>query len=329
MEFSPDLLYSPVPNSSGVGWSHDSNGFRTSNGNLKEKPNNSLSKITIAITGGSTAWGVGVKDNQTIASVMNNILTKSCSGYKFNILNAAISAQTSGQERRRFETQLLPMDIDIYIAVTGFNDIYNAYTGLLPHQNRDYFDVSKLFRVASVNDTVPQPPLYSDYNIKLLYLLAKMQYNLTVDENDVIVAVRKRALEHNVTIDAIMRNLTLLDGWSKHYGFEFLYALQPTIYNTKKTLTKDELIIRDSDPQFGSYNSEGYKLLRKELSRQQIEHSFKYFDLDIAIQNTKKDLFIDSVHFGDRGYKVLAENLVKHLLENSLILKSKCNFHRI
>lgn len=49
-----------------------------------------------------------------------------------------------------------------------------------------------------------------------------------------------------------------------------------------------------------------------------------FFDSDLAIANEEKDLFIDNVHFGDRGYSMLAEYMASSLMRTSSVLKHNC-----
>ncbi len=111
--------------------------------------------MRIAVTGGSTAWGVGAMDSQSLPAVLQKLLADRCRGSNVVFWNTAISVQTSGQECRRFETDVLLLKPHIHIAFTGFNDIYNSYTGLLPHQNRDYFEAGKHFGVKGGYDLFP------------------------------------------------------------------------------------------------------------------------------------------------------------------------------
>jgi lysophospholipase L1-like esterase len=49
-----------------------------------------------------------------------------------------------------------------------------------------------------------------------------------------------------------------------------------------------------------------------------------FVDADLAIADEKKDLFIDNVHFGDRGYSMLAEHMASSLMRTSSVLKRHC-----
>ena len=323
MRFSGDLLYTPEPGSSGKGWSTDSHGFRN-NGPLRAAPGTDTARteIRIAVTGGSTAWGVGVTDDQTLPAMLQKLLVDRCQGSKVVVWNAAISAQTSGQERRRFETDVLPLKPDIHIAFTGFNDIYNSYTGLLPHQNRDYFEVGKHFGAKGVDDFIPEIPKLEDYFLRTSYLASLAYFRLTYDHARVAEAINRRAASTDVTIDSSLRTARIFSNWAEDYGYEFFYVLQPSVYSTGKRLTTNEIAIRKSDEEFGNFHSRGYSKLKDALLRG--GGMVNFVDADLAIANEEKDLFIDNVHFGDRGYSMLAEYMASSLMRTSSVLKHNC-----
>ena len=327
MCFSSDLLYTPKPNSSGKGWSTDAHGFRN-NGPLRGAPAKSTARaeITIAVTGGSTAWGVGVTDSQTFPAVLQRVLADRCQGSDVVVWNAAISAQTSGQERRRFETDILPLKPDIHIAFSGFNDIYNSYTGLLPHQNRDYFEVGKHFGARGVDDFIPELPKPEDYSLRTLYLANLAYFRLTYDPTRVADAINRRTAGTDETIDSSQRTARIFANWARDYGYEFFYALQPSIYATRKRLATNEITIRKSDEEFGNFHSRGYSSLKEALLRGGRGSShLNIVDSDLAIADEEKDLFIDNVHFGDRGYSMLADYIASSLMKTSSTLKRHCN----
>lgn len=321
MRFSGDLLYTPQTSSAGKGWSTDSYGFRN-NGSLEIMPKQGVTfkEVKIAITGGSTAWGVGVADGQTIPAVLQKTLAKRCQGIDIVVWNAAIPAQTSGQERRRFETDILPLRPDIHIAFSGFNDIYNSYTGLLPHQNRDYFEVGKHFGSGGANDIIPGPPNLDDYFLRTSYLVSLVYFKLTYDPARVVEAINRRAAGADVTIESSMRTTRIFSSWAKEYGYDFYYFLQPSIYSTKKELTSNEEMIRRSDEEFGKFHSLGYSRLKDRL----LWWRGNFVDADFAIANEKEDLFIDNVHFGDRGYTLIGESMAAKLMQVNSILKNNC-----
>ncbi len=46
-----------------------------------------------------------------------------------------------------------------------------------------------------------------------------------------------------------------------------------------------------------------------------------FVDSYLAIAGKEKDLFVDNVHFGDRGYSILAEYIEQSLVQTSSLLK--------
>jgi hypothetical protein len=152
--------------------------------------------------------------------------------------------------------------------------------------------------------------------------LASLAYfRLTYDPARVAEAINRRAANTDVTINSSLRTARIFSNWAKDYGYEFFYVLQPSIYSTGKRLTTNEIAIRKSDDEFGNFHSRGYSKLKDALLRGGMVN---FVDADLAIADEKKDLFIDNVHFGDRGYSMLAEHMASSLMRTSSVLKRHC-----
>ncbi|WP_443640322.1 GDSL-type esterase/lipase family protein [Candidatus Njordibacter sp. Uisw_039] len=295
--------------------------------NIANRPNDgpaSSIPIQISVTGGSTAWGVGVRNEQTFPAQLQALLIHECPGMDVVVLNAAFPAQTSGQERRRFETDVLPLRPQIHMAFSGFNDIYNSYTGILPHQNRDYFDIGKRFGVKGVDDFIPVTPKQGDSALRIVYLGKLAYFNVTHDAKKISQAIKRRPVSVDETVLSSLRTTKIFADWSKEYGYEFYYALQPSIYSTKKILTSDEIKIRKSSADFGNFHNQGYGKLKAALAKAAKKYGFSYIDMDNALRDESQDVFIDNVHFGDRGYMMLASLMVTHLLQVSPTIQHHC-----
>jgi hypothetical protein len=129
--FSPLLGWEPVPNTKS----------RTDRG-LMDKPyyisvdehGRSMTPlafenpdIKIAITGGSTMYGVGARNQaETVPSLIESIIFEKL-GVKAEVYNLAVRGYQSFQELVRYRQFLLHNSADIVISVSGFND---AYIGL-------------------------------------------------------------------------------------------------------------------------------------------------------------------------------------------------------
>lgn len=103
----------------------DRNGFRVSKNQGPWPPNREQS-ITIFLFGGSTAFGFGVPDNQTIASYLQEFLTSSGLKREVRVYNFGQGSYYSTQERILFEKLLVAgFRPEMAIFIDGLNDAHH------------------------------------------------------------------------------------------------------------------------------------------------------------------------------------------------------------
>lgn len=115
----------------------DANGFRRSRGQGPWPPGDAF--FNIFMFGGSTTFGIGVPDDQTVASHLQTILNTTRDGARpVRIYNFGRGAYYSSQERALFERLLVAGHVpDLAIFLDGLNDFFfydgdrPALTGVL------------------------------------------------------------------------------------------------------------------------------------------------------------------------------------------------------
>ncbi|MSO14678.1 hypothetical protein [Rickettsiales endosymbiont of Trichoplax sp. H2] len=73
---------------------------------------------------------------------------------------------------------------------------------------------------------------------------------------------------------------------------------------------------------FSEYNKNLYSTLRLSIAKYSND-KFSYLDCDNAIPNEEKSVFVDHVHFGTRGNKLIAEFLFKNIKQKLLLDENK------
>ena len=88
-------------------------------------------EIVILITGGSTAYGVGSGEKQTIANKLSELLNRKYSKLNFTVLNFSIGAANAYQQYLALHIYGMRFKPDIIINIDGrndgFNSIYHGY----------------------------------------------------------------------------------------------------------------------------------------------------------------------------------------------------------
>jgi len=98
--------------------------------------------------------------------------------------------------------------------------------------------------------------------------------------------------------------------------------LQPSLYSTNKKLThwEEKLLnsLKNEYIGFSEYNENLYSILRLSIAKYS-NNKFSYLDCDNAISNEEKSVFVDHVHFGTRGNKLIAQFLFKNIKQKLLL----------
>jgi len=336
MEYNTFVGYIPVANHSGTGWYTNSSHYRYDENLSAKKPND---EFRIFITGGSSAWGAGVKQHQTFAYLLERKLNEIPLSKKVRVIIAAAGGWVSSQERAFITNYVMEYDPDIIIMFSGWNDVYNAYTGRDFNKNQDFLFFRKAIYNAR-NFLKPQarltetyqdkfenlcPPRFSEYKSKFLYLVLSVIYKYRYNVSSLLKQIKTISLDVNKIKQNTLYNIELINHLLKKEDISMIYCLQPTIYLTNKELSDWEraILIRsvETDVGYAEYNSEAYRELRVSLKDNAIKNNYLFWDCDEAIKNEKLSVFIDHVHFGDRGNMLIANFLFSKLLENDLIKK--------
>ena len=90
----------------------------------KDKPENTL---RIIIVGGSTTYGIGSDDTNTIPALLQKKLEKNNQTQLFEVINAGFSGAISPDEVKLIKEKLVDFSPDIVIVYDGFNDIKRYY----------------------------------------------------------------------------------------------------------------------------------------------------------------------------------------------------------
>lgn len=330
MEYNTFIGYIPSANQSGIGWHTNANHFRYDEDLPKLKPKN---EVRIFITGGSTAWGAGVRQDQTYAHLLEKKLNKQNAGKRYRVIIGAAGAWASSQERIFLFNYIQDFEPDILIMFSGWNDIYHAYTGKEYNKNQDFLYYRKAIyrarnllkpegrRMAEYTDIFEaiSPPRYSEYTSKLWYLLDTIFYKYNSNRDKLLDKISQIQLESDNIINSTLENIELVHFLAKKRKFQLIYYLQPSIYHTNKELSLWEKQILQSSYTnyvgFAEYSSRNYNLLIDRIKTDAHKKGYNFINGDDSICQNKESVFADHVHFGDIGNTLISNHLYQILLE--------------
>ncbi len=276
-------------------------------------------EIRIFVTGGSKAWGAGVTQQKLYTKLLEEQFQKLPAYSKLRVICTAGGAYCTTQERIMIENVILRLSPDYVVMFSGRNDCYFGYIGKDTMLDQDYFKYRRLIHPKESSSL--ELPRYDDYSLKLHFLFDRIVYhvrNSKQGKSPAAVAPRS-SIDPAKVIETFFANVHIVSDVSRRYGFKLIFYLEPSIFSSAKrmSLWEQSILARTGDKlrDFPQYNREIYDKLREMLPRDAQENSYVFLDGDAGISGTTESVFSDNVHFGDRGYKLIAAHMFAELRE--------------
>ena len=255
------------------------NGYRMNNSN----ENFTLNK-DIWMFGGSTVWGTGSNDKNTIPSLIEKLTN-------ISTLNLGETGYNTTQELNLLLKELIKHKPQIIIFFDGINDVEKCM------KNLNYFSTGQ--------EVVLQSELVESYSKKLLIaplkILAKVQKLFQKNQNT------KRIYDCDTNISKAEKIAKIfVNNWinvqliAKKNNIKFIPILQPTIFTS--TSNKDYL---STNSELKKQYEILYELIKKELNKK----NFKYLNLENSL-NKAENYFIDFFHLSPNGNMKIAREIV-------------------
>lgn len=286
--------------------------------------------LTIAVTGGSTIFGVGSTDNSTtVPSILERLINQRIN-IRAEVVNLALRGGQSFQEMLLVDRFFAENRADIVLAITGRNDaaaylrdptvegaflkedVWNNAVSLVHRAERSEFVVIGL-----------QSKLRSlSYTYDLLYRFLGPSKNSKPPAAASNPNLRREAIinmKQRAKITAT--HFAAADQISRMNQAAFVMFLQPTLFG-KNIWTEEEIRrvarIRKElgDEGFNKYRrneEEFYDALRE------IKKPFHFIDLSGIFLESNETLYIDNCHYNDLAAEEFAEKIFESI--QPLVLK--------
>ncbi len=233
-ENTHELMYEPFTQfrekpSSGKYFNIDSNGFRRSRNQGPWPPDGQF--FNVFVFGGSTTFGIGVPDDQTIASHLQSALGQVDLGREVRVYNFGRGAYYSSQERALFDRLIVAGHVpDMAIFIDGLNDFFFIEDGDRPALTKG---LERLVEGKGQGGPSPYSALATE--LPLMRLLAR--WGLTPAPRPVMLSGPQVASEHlpafedpAVSERVIRRyaaNKKLIEGAAGAAGVRAVFVWQP------------------------------------------------------------------------------------------------------
>ena len=259
------------------------NGYRMNN----TKENFILNK-DIWVFGGSTVWGTGADDKNTIPSLIEKLTN-------ISTLNLGESGYNTTQELNLLLKELVKHKPKKIIFYDGVNDVGKCM------KNLNYFSTGQ----ETILQTILQSESSESYSKKLiiapLKILEKLKKFFPKNQNT------KRTYDCDINFSKAEKIAkTFVNNWinveliAKKNNIKFIPILQPTIFTS--TSNKDYL---STNHELKKQYEILYELIKKELSKE----NFKYLNLENSL-NKAENYFIDFCHLSPNGNRKIVREII-------------------
>lgn len=254
--------------------------------------------------GGSTLWGTGVADTDTIPSFVSRYLNKDNPVY--DIVNYGQSGYQSTQEVIQLILEIQKENIpDIVVFYDGVNDIYaGVFSPGIPGYHQNFEQIKGKIEARGFIT------LFNNSNFFMLANYLKNRIGREILEEDKEDEDKK--IEEAVNI--YIYNMNFVKKLSDDYGFKFISFWQPLLLTDTKKLTKYE-------------EAEKFKMGKRLIriySKAYGKISKKYFN-DIAFTNISKifenktnNIYLDFAHLSAEGNSIVARAILDRIKDEAV-----------
>ena len=288
-----------------IGWRREKVNFKYTNiegpYNARKSKGESINN-SVWFFGGSTMWGTGASDSQTIPSHFNSLTNTSV--YNF--------AETAWNSRQSLNQLINAIGDDLNPSLVIFYDGVNDVI----HQCRsDLKLVPSHSREQSIQNRLKRPPIQKRISKTILYPYIRFANKFNIQLPKVNSLIPKN---YDCDINQVKARLIashLINNWhtayvlSKSKGFEFYGILQPTLFTTETN--SEYLLLNKIDSERKIQYKVVYPLIRKEIEKRcatDKDFCFHMIDGTNWLDGTN-NIFIDFCHVNSLGNKVIAQRL--------------------
>ena len=250
------------------------------------------SEYRIFLVGASTAFGSGASaQDRTIGGYLEKMLNSrkgSTNILNYRVYTAATPAWASTHERILVENVISELEPDLVISLSGNNDVHWGFRGRNIYWFRTYED--RLYSIL--------------INGALEMAACKPFPNPDVCDD--------KPIPPGLVAERIKKNVRLAAYTLASINRPYIFVLQPTLSETKRRSNKSK-----KPSQRDKYFTACYSSMRKSLSGITL-NNFTFLDFSGVLDHYPgaAHLYLDSYHFGDKGYEIIAEKIFEHLSDN-------------
>lgn len=249
--------------------------------------------IRVFTFGGSTMWGEGATDEETIAAYLQQMLSAD-TGLTVQVTNYAQRAWVSSQSLIQLTLELQRGHVpDVVVFYDGYNEIFAAY--------------------ATERTGVPENFAGFSHDSSAESILSRVQ---TTELGKLLSALRPR-VEREIAVDELAVAVThtyaqvmrLVQALGHEYGFSSRFYWQPQLLGDPKTLTPDELTLLNHPwlpPAVKQLTAAVHARVEELAAEEEV-----FVDLRDVFEGISAPIYHDPCHIRGAGNKRVAEVMLE------------------
>lgn len=260
--------------------------------------------------GGSTMWGEGSPDWQTIPAYLQGIL-----GEDYEVVNEGEIGYTSVQELNRLLKRLANGDVpDVVVFYDGVNDGFASLYS--PGEPRDIHGIEKTlgFRPEKTTMQSTLMDLYRQSSWTVLEKATKLLPNAGQKADSAWDDKIRASIDQNVetTLNQYEELIKQVKALGQVYGFESYFFWQPNLFSDQREPRDFEMVaVNDASPTWIESQQKLYTAARKRFSNREAEHIYYIGDI---FDESEGPIYIDWCHVIPKANQTLAKPMAKAIL---------------
>ncbi len=275
---------------------------------------------TIWMFGGSTMWGSGSPDWETIPSFLAGEYVKG--GRQVCVRNYGESGWVSTQEviELMLELKRAQRKPDLVIFYDGVNDVTTAWQFGTPYahddlplikrfvENREKLKRGSFAYILQTNTLEMLRVLSSRAGFWSLFPRREQRRGQRAS-GDVVKRLAR------VTAEYYFQNVAIVKDLAQGYGFQYRFFWQPVVFVGQKPLTPDEVMIRDGQILVSPGLDTMHQLTYDLVQAAKLPHLFYIADV---FDNRSDTIYIDWAHVSAEGNRLVATRMYEILRQQAL-----------
>lgn len=279
----------------------NSEGFRKTINFNKDFEGN---KIRIYCLGGSTMYGIGTNDSNTIPSILSQRLRKKYPNLKIEVLNLGIPGFTRDMELILLQEQLLQKDEtpNFVIFYDGVNEVSAAYEndGVRIPTN----SVNRIIEFNTKRDYTKRLHLFlnASYIYKMVsYLKKNLRKTTTISS--------KKELPKKI-VKNYQKSIELTNAIAKKYNFEVFNFFQPILFLKKPEFSVSETKMKDARIYFKDTYLKTYAMIKQDTL---LNKDPTFTNISTVFDGYSEPIYSDICHTGIKGNEIIANEILKKI----------------